>query len=172
MRLITAATALGLALLLAGSVQAKSYSVPASKPLASLTIADDWQTNNSDPDGVVTLSPDKSILIAAGAAPAGDEDNVVRGLVELIGQNGFKADDSSKKAVPSDDNIDGNHAKISTLTYLGKDEKGSASVTITSYIFDKRPDQVFVTGLLVGSTVSGPAGDAAHTIMQSLHFTP
>lgn len=172
MRLATAIVALGAALLLTGSAAAKSYSVPAEKPLASLDITDDWKTDNGDPDGVVTLSPDKAVLIAAGTAPVDDQDKVVLSLVELLNTNGFKADDSSKKAVPSEDKLDGNHAKISTLTYLGKDDHGSASVTITSYVFDKRPDQVFVTGLLVGSMVTGADSDAAHTIMQSLHFTP
>ena len=166
------ASALLISLLLTSTAQAKSFSVPAEKPLASLTIADDWKTDNDDPEGVVTLSPDQAVLIAAGTATADDEDKVVLSLVELLTKNGFKADDTSKKTIASEDDLDGNHAKISTLTYLGKDDHGSASVTITSYVFNKRPDQVFVTGLLVGSMVTMPDGEAAHQIMNSLHFTP
>jgi hypothetical protein len=166
------ATAIALTLLLSAPAHAKSFSVPADKPLASIEAADDWKTDDSDKDGIVTTSADDAVLIAAGAAPAADEDKVLEGLVALLTKNGFKPDDSTKKTAETEADLDGSHAKISVLSYKGKDNDGPASVNITSYSFDKRPDQVFVLGLLVGSKVTKDDEDAAGKVMESIHFTP
>jgi len=144
------------------AAHAKVFSIPAEDTLATISIPDAWEPNETD-NGIEMNSPDRGIYVDAEAVKADNITDAVAGTVKLLASQGLVIDESSKKI--SDSEMNG--LKIHDLEYTGKDNDGPTNFSI-SLIETSVPDK-FVMLTFWGSdeavkTNGKVLGDIAHSV--------
>lgn len=128
MRLLPAFV-LAAALVLPTATFAKTYSVPKDDPLATVTIPDTWDVEETD-DGAEATSPDEGVYLAIEGMEAKDVEQGMKEAIAYQVEQGVTLDDASlqKKEMK----VNGMDAL--DLTWKGTDSKGPVSVGVTLLI--------------------------------------
>lgn len=116
-----------LALCLAPSLAiAATFPIPAEKPIATVTIPDNWSPKVSG-DSVEGASADGHIYVAFDSVDAADADAMIEAFLNSITSNGDEVDRASKKTK----DVKINNLDASEISYTGKDKEGPTDIKLT-----------------------------------------
>ncbi|WP_312222218.1 histidine kinase [Rhizobium rhizoryzae] len=114
------------ALLFPAASFAETLAFPSDKPVASITIPDSWNPEETD-TGIQATSSDEAIYLAIDVADAADAGKVVDEAIKFLDKNGVKVDESTQKQ--SEDTING--MKMMNLDWSGKDKDGPVNIGLS-----------------------------------------
>ncbi len=104
--------------------EAKTIKFPSEKPIASITIPDSWEPEETE-SGVQGTSPDSAVYLSADVASSRSIEKVSGDAVDFLTKNGVTIDPKTQKDTPI---TEVNGMKMTTLEWDGKDEDGPVSV--------------------------------------------
>jgi hypothetical protein len=84
------------ALLLSTAAQAKDFSIPSEKPVASITMPDKWSANETD-TGLEGTSEDSAVYFAVDIADAANMDKTIQEAAKFLEDQGVKIDEKTQK---------------------------------------------------------------------------
>nr|WP_210300791.1 histidine kinase [Rhizobium rhizoryzae] len=105
---------------------AETLAFPSDKPVASITIPDSWNPEETD-TGIQATSSDEAIYLAIDVADAADAGKVVDEAIKFLDKNGVKVDESTQKQ--SEDTING--MKMMNFDWSGKDKDGPVNIGLS-----------------------------------------
>ena len=111
----------------APSLPAASHSLPKEKPLASITLPDDWKAEvYNEGEGVEAVSPDKQVYLAIETTDADNVEDATKEAAEYLANKGVMFDDESIKK--SEQKINGMDA--TRISWEGEDDNGPAKISL------------------------------------------
>ena len=105
---------------------AKTLAFPSDKPVASITIPDSWNPEETD-TGIQATSDDEAIYLAIDVADAADAGKVVDEAIKFLDKNGVKVNEASQKQ--SEDTVNG--MKMMNFDWSGKDKDGDVNIGLS-----------------------------------------
>ena len=114
-----------LSLGLPACAMAEVYTMPDNKPVVSITIPDDWETEEIE-DGVEATSPDKNVYIAAELVKASNVEEATKEALKYLVDNGVVIDAATKK----EKTFKIGELEAYELGWQGKDEDGPTEVSV------------------------------------------
>ena len=121
------------ALLLSTAAQAKDFSIPSEKPVASIAMPDDWTANETD-TGLEGTSADSAVYFAVDISDATAIDKTIQEAVKFLEEQGVKIDEKTEKQ--KQDKLNGKD--IVYISWSGTDKDGPASVGLAVLILDEK----------------------------------
>ena len=104
----------------------KTFKIPDDESFASITIPDDWKSQEID-SGVESQSPDDEVYFYVEATDAKGMDKAIVEAVEYLSGQGVTVDDKTMKQTEGKINgMDG-----VDVTWSGKDKEGAAIISLT-----------------------------------------
>jgi hypothetical protein len=104
--------------------QAKTIKFPSEKPIASITIPNSWEPEETE-TGVQGTSPDSAVYLSADVASSNSIEKVSGDAVDFLTKNGVTIDPKTQKDTPI---TEVNGMKMTTIEWDGKDQDGPVSV--------------------------------------------
>ena len=117
------------ALAFAGMAQAAEMKFPSEEPVASITLPDGWQANETE-SGMEVTTADGSIYLSVDVAEPKDTEKVITDAVEWLGTQGVTVDPATQNE--SEGKLNGRD--IFYLDWKGKDKEGDASVGLAALV--------------------------------------
>ncbi|MDO1580938.1 histidine kinase [Rhizobium oryzicola] len=126
MKKIFAAAAVAAMLFPAASF-AKTLSFPSDAPVASITIPDSWNPEETD-SGIQATSADNAIYLAVDVAEAADAGKAVDEVIAFLDKSGIKVDDSTQKK--TEGTLNG--MPLTSFDWTGKDKDGPVNISLAA----------------------------------------
>jgi hypothetical protein len=108
------------------AAQAKTYAIPSSDAIATVTLPDSWDADELD-DGVEVTSNDETVYAAIEAVDLLDVKAATVEAIKFFDEKGIKIDASTQKET----DFEVNGMKAFELGWKGKDHDGDTTVSIT-----------------------------------------
>lgn len=125
MKKLFAAAALAAMMFPAASF-AETLAFPSDKPVASITIPDSWNPEETD-SGIQATSADEAIYLAIDVADASNVNSAVDEVIKFLETNGVKVDGSTQKQ--SEDTING--MQMTNFDWSGTDKDGAVNIGLS-----------------------------------------
>lgn len=122
-----------MALALPASALAETFTMPDSKPAASITIPDTWETEEID-DGVEATSPDKLVYIAAEFVKASNVEDATKEAITYLIENGVEIDAATKK----EKTFKIGELEAFEVEWKGKDSDGPTEVSVAIVVISPK----------------------------------
>lgn len=110
---------------------------PSDAPVASITIPDRWQPQETE-TGVDAASDEEGIYFAADVAGSDNMEAIIDGVFKFLDENGVKADPATQNETT--DTLNG--MTFHAIEWKGTDEVGPVSIAVA--ILGVRPDKLLV----------------------------
>ena len=152
------------ALLFPAASFAETLAFPSDKPVASITIPDSWNPEETD-TGIQATSSDEAIYLAIDVADAADAGKLVDEAIKFLDKNGVKVDESTQKQ--SEDTING--MKMMNFDWSGKDKDGPAYQKVAEkYKGKDNAEARLIEHITSGEKAKFPDGhEEAHKIVKT-----
>ncbi|HZG28358.1 hypothetical protein SAMN05421890_3884 [Ensifer adhaerens] len=121
------------ALLLSTAAQAKDFSIPSEKPVASIAMPDSWTANETD-SGLEGTSADSAVYFAVDISEATALDKTIPEAVKFLEDQGVKIDEKTEKQ--KQDKLNGKDAVF--VSWAGTDKDGPATIGLAIVVLDEK----------------------------------
>lgn len=129
-KLLAAAAA---ALFLSSAVYAGDLQIPSNRPVISVTVPDDWETNETD-TGTEINSADGSVYLAIDIASPTKTGDMIDAATKFLETQGVTIDEKTQKY--TEDKLNGKD--IIYIGWSGTDKDGPATVGLAVLILDEK----------------------------------
>ncbi|MGO7324330.1 histidine kinase [Rhizobium ruizarguesonis] len=119
---------------------AATLKFPSDAPVATITIPDSWQPEETE-TGIQATSSDSAIYFSVDVADSKSMDKVTSDAIDFLSKNGVKVDVKTQKETPVSEV---NGLQMTTLDWDGEDEDGPVSVGM-AFIANSGDEALVVT---------------------------
>jgi hypothetical protein len=121
------------ALFLSSAAYAGELQIPSNRPVISVTVPDDWDTNETD-TGTEINSADGSVYLAIDIASPKKTGDMIDGAAKFLDTQGVTIDEKTQKY--TEDKLNGKD--IIYIEWAGKDKDGPASVGLAALVLNEK----------------------------------